>query len=239
MRARRGRGSCRRSATAAATTTCVCPSRAHRSRCAPTSTPAAFRRCPSIPSGFSSATPSPPASREPSSSFSRCSWPRTSCACGPRASSSRRSSIPSSSRRSSSTRARSASRPSSSSPPSSRHAAPSPRSARASSIAWAALAGFALFLGLWTKLVFAWWLPAAAAFALAEARSLEGGWRRGLRPSPWSRRLPAWPRSSSPRSSCWPRWTATGGPTPTFSARGSSRRTPSAPSPRPAGSCRT
>ena len=32
--------------------------------------------------------------------------------------------------------------------------------------AWAAGAGLALFLGLWTKLVFAWWLPAFAVFAL-------------------------------------------------------------------------
>jgi hypothetical protein len=38
--------------------------------------------------------------------------------------------------------------------------------------AWAALAGFVLFLGLWVKLLFAWWLPAFAAFALAEARRL-------------------------------------------------------------------
>lgn len=36
--------------------------------------------------------------------------------------------------------------------------------------AWAAGAGIALFLGLWTKLVFAWWLPAFAVFALEEAR---------------------------------------------------------------------
>jgi hypothetical protein len=46
-----------------------------------------------------------------------------------------------------------------------------------SSMGWAALAGFALFLGLWTKLVFAWWLPAAGAVALAEASAGEGGWR--------------------------------------------------------------
>ena len=46
-----------------------------------------------------------------------------------------------------------------------------------SSAAWAAVAGFALFLGLWTKLVFAWWLPAVVAFAGAEARAGEGGWR--------------------------------------------------------------
>jgi hypothetical protein len=36
--------------------------------------------------------------------------------------------------------------------------------------AWAAGAGLALFLGLWTKLVFAWWLPAFAVFVLEEAR---------------------------------------------------------------------
>ena len=36
--------------------------------------------------------------------------------------------------------------------------------------AWAALAGFALFLGLWVKLVFGWWLPAFAVFAFEEAR---------------------------------------------------------------------
>jgi hypothetical protein len=36
--------------------------------------------------------------------------------------------------------------------------------------AWAALAGLALFLGLWVKLVFGWWLPAFALFALEEAR---------------------------------------------------------------------
>jgi hypothetical protein len=36
-------------------------------------------------------------------------------------------------------------------------------------VAWAVLAGLALFLGLWVKLVFAWWLPAFALFALDEA----------------------------------------------------------------------
>lgn len=36
--------------------------------------------------------------------------------------------------------------------------------------AWAAAAGLALFLGLWTKLVFAWWLPAFAVLVLEEAR---------------------------------------------------------------------
>jgi len=38
------------------------------------------------------------------------------------------------------------------------------------SAAWAAAAGLALFLGLWTKLVFAWWLPTVAVFVLEEAR---------------------------------------------------------------------
>jgi hypothetical protein len=37
-------------------------------------------------------------------------------------------------------------------------------------IAWAVLAGLVLFLGLWVKLVFAWWLPAFAAFAFVEVR---------------------------------------------------------------------
>ena len=50
---------------------------------------------------------------------------------------------------------------------------------------------------------------------------------------------PAWPRSFCRRSSCSRRWTATDGPTPTCCARGRSRPTPSASSPRPAGSCRT
>jgi hypothetical protein len=36
--------------------------------------------------------------------------------------------------------------------------------------AWAVLAGLALFLGLWVKLVFGWWLPAFAVFAIEEAR---------------------------------------------------------------------
>jgi hypothetical protein len=48
------------------------------------------------------------------------------------------------------------------------------------SIGWAALAGFLLFLGLWTKLVFAWWLPTALAFAVAEGLSREGSWRSAL-----------------------------------------------------------
>jgi hypothetical protein len=38
------------------------------------------------------------------------------------------------------------------------------------SAGWAAAAGFALFLGLWTKLVFAWWFPAFAVFVLEGAR---------------------------------------------------------------------
>ena len=71
---------------------------APRSRCAPTSTSAAFRRCPSTPSGSSSTTPSPPASRAPCSSSSRSLLARRgSSARGRRASSSRRSSTPSSS----------------------------------------------------------------------------------------------------------------------------------------------
>jgi hypothetical protein len=44
-------------------------------------------------------------------------------------------------------------------------AAPGARSA-----AWAAACGLALFLGLWTKLVFAWWLPVVATFLLEEMR---------------------------------------------------------------------
>jgi hypothetical protein len=36
--------------------------------------------------------------------------------------------------------------------------------------AWAVAAGLAIFLGLWVKLIFAWWLPAAALFAVAESR---------------------------------------------------------------------
>jgi hypothetical protein len=41
-------------------------------------------------------------------------------------------------------------------------------SARAAA-GWGAGAGFALFLGLWTKLVFAWWLPIVLAYAIEEA----------------------------------------------------------------------
>ena len=43
-------------------------------------------------------------------------------------------------------------------------------SSSGASAAWAAAAGLALFLGLWTKLVFAWWLPTVAVFVFAEAR---------------------------------------------------------------------
>ena len=65
-----------------------------------------------------------------------------------------------------------------------RRALAEPR-ARAS-VAWGAAAGFAIFLGLWTKLVFAWWLPLVAVIALEEAR------RQGLSPAAAvRRRLPA------------------------------------------------
>ncbi len=35
---------------------------------------------------------------------------------------------------------------------------------------WAAAAGLAIFVGLWVKLIFAWWLPAAALFAVVLGR---------------------------------------------------------------------
>jgi len=41
--------------------------------------------------------------------------------------------------------------------------------APASRVAWGTAAGLLLFGGLWSKLVFAWWLPAAAAYALSLA----------------------------------------------------------------------
>ena len=120
-----------------------------------------------------------------------------------------------------------------------RAARPSPRSAGASSVAWAALAGFALFSGLWTKLVFAWWLPAVAVFALAEARSLEGGLATGRRPSPRSRRPPAWLALLLPTlvllASSGPRRAALRRRSPPGEA---SRPSPSASSPWPAGSYR-
>jgi hypothetical protein len=54
------------------------------------------------------------------------------------------------------------------------------------SAAWGAAAGLALFLGLWTKLVFAWWLPTVAVFVLEEVR------RQGLSLAAAARRrLPA------------------------------------------------
>lgn len=49
---------------------------------------------------------------------------------------------------------------------------------RLRSIGWGVLGGVVLFLGLWSKLVFACFLPAVAAFVLAEGRSREGSWRR-------------------------------------------------------------
>jgi hypothetical protein len=47
--------------------------------------------------------------------------------------------------------------------------------------AWAAVAGFVLFLGVWAKLVFGWWLPAVAMFALVEASARARSAREGLR----------------------------------------------------------
>jgi hypothetical protein len=44
----------------------------------------------------------------------------------------------------------------------------------------AALAGLALFLGLWVKLVFAWWLPAALVLAAREVRTAALPRRRSL-----------------------------------------------------------
>lgn len=41
----------------------------------------------------------------------------------------------------------------------------------ASRVSWAAAAGFTLFLGVWVKLVFAWCLPVALAFAWLETRN--------------------------------------------------------------------
>ena len=48
-------------------------------------------------------------------------------------------------------------------------------------VAWASLAGLVLFLGLWVKLVFGWWLPAVALFAVAEAARRAGSVGEGLR----------------------------------------------------------
>ena len=47
--------------------------------------------------------------------------------------------------------------------------------------AWAVLTGLLLFLGLWVKLVFAWWLPAFAAFALGEVRRPPASTGEGVR----------------------------------------------------------
>jgi hypothetical protein len=47
--------------------------------------------------------------------------------------------------------------------------------------AWAMVAGLAIFLGLWVKLIFAWWLPAVALFAVAEGRRRSGGIMAALR----------------------------------------------------------
>jgi hypothetical protein len=48
-------------------------------------------------------------------------------------------------------------------------------------VAWGGLAGLLLFLGLWVKLVFGWWLPAFALFAAAEASRRAGSVGKGLR----------------------------------------------------------
>jgi hypothetical protein len=52
---------------------------------------------------------------------------------------------------------------------------------RRGAVGWAVLAGLLLFLGLWVKLVFAWWLPAFAAFALGEVRRRSGSIGEGVR----------------------------------------------------------
>ena len=54
------------------------------------------------------------------------------------------------------------------------------------SLAGATAAGLLLFLGTWTKLVFAWWLPAVAYLAWVEMRTDPEGGRAW-----WRRRLPA------------------------------------------------
>lgn len=46
--------------------------------------------------------------------------------------------------------------------------------------AWAALAGGAVFLGLWVKLIFGWWLPGLALYALAEVRRRGGTLKEAL-----------------------------------------------------------
>ena len=72
-----------------------------------------------------------------------------------------------------------------------RRALASPRPG--ASAAWAAGSGLALFLGLWTKLVFAWWLPAFLVFAVEEAR------RRGLSLATLVAAAGAHPPRGSPR----------------------------------------
>ncbi len=52
---------------------------------------------------------------------------------------------------------------------------------RSGAAAWAVLAGFVLFLGVWVKLVFGWWLPAVALFAVAEAARRAPSFREALR----------------------------------------------------------
>jgi hypothetical protein len=53
-------------------------------------------------------------------------------------------------------------------------------------VVWAAVAGLTVFVGLWVKLVFAWWLPAVAVFVVAEGRrhhGNSGATLRRLRPA--------------------------------------------------------
>jgi hypothetical protein len=45
---------------------------------------------------------------------------------------------------------------------------------RPASLGWSVAAGLLLFLGIWVKLVFAWWLPAVAYFVWSEGRRREG-----------------------------------------------------------------
>ncbi len=52
---------------------------------------------------------------------------------------------------------------------------------RGGAVAWSTLAGFVLFLGVWVKLVFGWWLPAVALFAVAEAGRRAPSFREALR----------------------------------------------------------
>jgi len=52
---------------------------------------------------------------------------------------------------------------------------------RRGAVGWAVLAGVLLFLGLWVKLVFAWWLPAFAVFAFEEVRRRSPSTGEGVR----------------------------------------------------------